>query len=102
MSLTFEIVTPRGLMMRSAGLDEVVLRQKDAQSGTSSEITVGPNHSQMQVKLPAQEICLVEGSRCTYVRIDGGFAEIKSGHVSVLTTSATEVVSTSAGMGAVA
>ncbi|MDP2182061.1 MAG: hypothetical protein Q8K99_05760 [Actinomycetota bacterium] len=91
MSLTFEIVTPRGLVMRRTGLDQVVLRRKEVQFDNGVEVTVLPRSASMLVKLPAHEMRLVEGPETTYVRVDGGFAEINNDVVSVLTTSAAEI-----------
>lgn len=97
MSLTFEIVTPRGLVMRRTGLDQIVLRRKEEQFDNGVEVTVLPRSAPTLVKLPAHELRLIEGPETTYVRIDGGFAEINNDVVSVLTTSAAEVAPFAAG-----
>jgi F-type H+-transporting ATPase subunit epsilon len=88
MSLSIEIVTPRGLALKRAGLDKVIMRRREDDFEEGSEVVVLPHHGEMMVRLPDSEIGLVDEQRTVYVHVNGGFAEVRDDEVVVLTAGA--------------
>ncbi len=88
MALAIEIVTPRGLALKRAGLRKVVMRRREDGFEQGSEVVVLPHHGEMMVRLPECEIGLVDEKRTLHVHVAGGFAEVRDNEVTVLTASA--------------
>lgn len=90
-SLTVEIITPRGVFLAEEGLEQVVMRRREERFEQGSEVAVRSRHGRMLVRLPKHTMRLDREGGSRYVEIDGGFAEIRRDVVSVLTTGAREV-----------
>lgn len=88
MSLTLEIVTPRGIAYTAENVDRVVLHRAEERFEVGSEIVVLPRHGEMMVRLPFHEIRVGAGGGFTDIDVDGGFAEVHDDTVTILTREA--------------
>jgi F0F1-type ATP synthase epsilon subunit len=88
MTLSVEIVTPRGVAFQRRGLRKVVLRRREDDFELGSEVVVLPHHGEMMVRLPESDIDLVDERRTVHVHVVGGFAEVHDDEITVLTASA--------------
>jgi F-type H+-transporting ATPase subunit epsilon len=86
--ITLEVVTPLGRWGVQGGLDEVVMRRREARFEQGSEIAVFPGHGPMLVRLPECDVRYARGSTMRHLVVGGGFAEVRDNHVTLLVPSA--------------
>jgi F0F1-type ATP synthase epsilon subunit len=84
--IVLEIVTPRGLTLHEAGLDEVVLRRREPGHDPGSEVAILRNHGPELMTTCAHELRYRRGGRISCVSVGPGVAEVLDGHVTVLVT----------------
>ena len=99
MTLAIEIVTPRGLALKRAGLRKVIMRRREDGFERGSEVVVLPHHGEMMVRLSECEIGLVDENRTLHVHVTGGFAEVRDDEITILTASADVVEPVDTGCG---
>jgi F0F1-type ATP synthase epsilon subunit len=83
-SLTLTVVTPRGGFITVPGLDEVVVRRREA-TEPGSEVAVLPGHGPMLGALPECDVRYRQAGVVRRLHVHGGFAEVRMDTVTVLT-----------------
>lgn len=74
--ISLEIVTPLGRVEGRSGIDELVMRRREARFEVGSEIAVFPGHAPMLVRVPESDIRYASAGRTRYVHIGPGFVEV--------------------------
>lgn len=86
-TLTLEIVTPEGSEFRESDIDGIVVRRKERRP-YGSEIEVLPMHGPMLARVAKCTLRFYRDGATHHVDIDGGFMEVKYGHVTVVVSGA--------------
>lgn len=89
--IVLEVVSPKGVVLRQAGLDEVVLRRREPDHDPGSEIAVLPRHGPTLVQVCAHEVRYRRGERAARLRVGPGVAEIANDVVTLIVSSAGEL-----------
>ena len=85
-AIVLEIVTPAGLKLREAGLDEVVLRRREPGRDLGSEVAVLRRHGPELIATCAHELRFRRGGSVSKVAVGAGVAEVLDEHVTLLVT----------------
>ena len=85
--LRLEIVTPLGVAFEADGLDEIVLRRKEADRAEGSEIAIFRNHAPLLVLTGDHELRYVREGAKHRVHVAEGAAEVLDDTVTLLTSS---------------
>ena len=83
-AIVLEIVTPAGLKLREAGLDEVVLRRREPGRDLGSEVAVLRRHGPELIATCAHELRFRRGGSVSKVAVGAGVAEVLDEHVTLL------------------
>jgi F-type H+-transporting ATPase subunit epsilon len=83
--LTLEIVTPDGVAIVESDVEAVVLRRREKRFEIGSEVAVLPGHAPMLVRLPIAPARYIKDGSTAFVALCGGFAEVFTDRVVVLT-----------------
>jgi F0F1-type ATP synthase epsilon subunit len=86
--IVLEVVSPKGVVLRHADLDEVVLRRREPEHERGSEIAVLPRHGPTLVQVCAHEVRYRRGEIVARVPVGPGVAEIADDVVTLIVSSA--------------
>jgi F0F1-type ATP synthase epsilon subunit len=89
--LRLTVVTPRGVVVEQAGLDEVVLRRRETDHDPGSEVVILRRHGPLLMQTPACQVRYRRGARERRVQVGPGTAEVLDDWVTVLAQSAERV-----------
>ena len=84
MSLSIEVLTPRGRTLNRSGLDRVVLRRREDGFELGSELAILPRHGDMMVRLPECDIRMLSGGEEATHHVFGGYAEVTNDTITIL------------------
>ena len=91
-ALNLVIVTPQGRLLAEPGVSRVTVRRSEERFESGGQVVFLPGHGSETVHLGHGQLVYVSAQgEQVYVRVDGGFAEIEQGVVTVLTPSASLV-----------
>lgn len=85
-AIVLEIVTPAGLTLHEAGLDEVVLRRREPDHEPGSEVAILPLHGPELMSTCAHVLRYRRGDSVSGVSVGPGVAEVLDERVTVLVT----------------
>ena len=86
--ISLEVVTPLGMVLEQAGLDEVVVRRRERRFEKGSEIAVFPSHGPLLVRLAPSTVRYVRGRARGTFHVDSGFAEVHDDRVTLVVAGA--------------
>ena len=86
--IVLEVVSPKGSVLRQAGLDEVVLRRREPDHDPGSEIAILPRHGPTLVQVCEHEVRYRSGERGARIHVGPGIAEIADDTVTLVVSSA--------------
>ena len=86
MSLSFEIVTARGVTFREDCLERVVVRRREERFVPGSEIAIYPHHGPLLMQTQACEMRLTREGTTRSMAVDAGVLEIWKDRVTLVIT----------------
>ena len=86
MSLTLDIVSPRGLVACETGLDRVVVRRREPDHDPGSEIAILPHHGPLLMQTQACTVRVSRGARTDGLEVGAGVLEVLGDHVTLVLT----------------
>jgi F-type H+-transporting ATPase subunit epsilon len=91
--LVLEIITPDGRTLREQDIDVVIVRRKERRFEQGSEVAIFPLHAPTLIRAPVAPLRYRKGGRTFYLVVGGGFVEVKSNQVLVVTPRFEEIPS---------
>jgi F0F1-type ATP synthase epsilon subunit len=74
--IVLEVVTPRGLAAREAGLERVVVRRREPGFELGGEVAILPRHAPMLLATCAHRLRYHRAGKSEYLDVGAGVAEV--------------------------